>query len=453
MKRFALASLAACSLLIGLANAATRPHYGGTLRVAMRAAPASLDPMELAAGDTLQGRNLTALIFDTLIVLDDHGQPQPRLATSWTEDSGGQRWIFSLCANVQFQDGTPLTADQVAASLRAANPNWKVQASGSSVEIERDSHADNLLAELALPRNAIAKRSLSRALGTGPFAVEQWDPGRKLSLSANNDYWNGRPFLDSIEISFGQDLSRQLLTLESSKLDLIELSAEQAQRAANGERNAVTSAPSELMALVFAREAASDADADLRKALAWSIDRKALSDVLLQGAATPAGGILPEWMTGYEYLFPSQPDLTAARLARAEWKQPTAWTLAYDLGDPLQRLVAERIVLNARDLSIAIQLTDGNNADLRLQRIPLASLDAQLALQMAAQSLHLSMPQVTGQSSQDLYGTENALLRSRRVIPLLHLRLSRGMSKNLRNWSESPNGDWHLENVWLSADQ
>ena len=188
MRRFVLALLAASSLLgVGVARAATRARYGGTLRVELRAAPASLDPAEAALSGSLAGSNLTSLIFDTLVTLDERGTPQPALAVSWQPEPGNQRWQFKLRHGITFQDGTALTADQVAASLRVANPSWRISPEGDEVVIERDSPAPDLPAELAEARNGIAKRGGATILGTGPFVVSYWDAGKKLTLAANND--------------------------------------------------------------------------------------------------------------------------------------------------------------------------------------------------------------------------------------------------------------------------
>ena len=91
MRRIALLLLVASSV-VGLA--ATRPHYGGTLRVALRIAPMSLDPATGNPYDGVAARNLSYLIFDRLVTLDDRGFPQPALATSWQAEPGGQRWRF-----------------------------------------------------------------------------------------------------------------------------------------------------------------------------------------------------------------------------------------------------------------------------------------------------------------------------------------------------------------------
>ncbi len=460
MRRTVLALLAASSLLLlGAAHAATRPRYGGTLRVALRAAPASLDPSDVSQMSSLAGRNLSSLLFDTLVTLDDRGRPQPALATSWQAEPGNRRWQFQLRRDITFSDGTPLTPDAVAASLRVANPGWKIFPNGEAVMIERDSAALDLLAELALSRNGIARRGRERPLGTGPFAVTQWDPGKRLTLSAREDYWAGRSFVDSIELDLGKSLRDQMLSFDLGKTDVIEVAPEQARRAAAEGRRVESSAPLEVMALVFARERQTPEEGHLRAALALSIDRSSLNNVLLQGGGEPAGGLLPNWLSGYAFLFPTNIDLAKANQARGNTKQPSPWTLGYDAADPVARVMAERVALNARDAGLRLQPTDSATADLRLVRIPLACCNARLALTEVAAGLGigpgLPQPKLDGDSAsaEDLYAAESMLLQSQRVIPLLHLRVSYGLSTGVRSWNMGRDGTWRLPDVWLSAEK
>ena len=68
MRRINFPLLVASSLFLAvLAGAETRPHYGGTLHVAIRAAPVSLDPSEIARAHGQTSANLVSLLFDTLI--------------------------------------------------------------------------------------------------------------------------------------------------------------------------------------------------------------------------------------------------------------------------------------------------------------------------------------------------------------------------------------------------
>ena len=201
-----------------LASAETRPQYGSTLRMATRIAPQNLDPADKSQPDSAARRNLARLMFETLVTLDDRGRLAPSLATSWQAAPGNQRWQFSVRRGVKFHDGSPLTPEAVAAALRMANPDWSVSATGDSIVIERDSSDPDLPARLALPRNSITKRSEGGTLiGTGPFHVTNWQPGKKLSLAADEGYWGGRAFVDAIEIDLGRATRDQLIALDLGK--------------------------------------------------------------------------------------------------------------------------------------------------------------------------------------------------------------------------------------------
>ena len=450
MRRSGLPLLVVTSLLFGdVTSAATRPRYGGTLKVAMRAAPTSLDPADSSQPESLARRNLSSLIFDTLVVLDDQGKPQPALASSWQSEPGSQRWQFYIRPGVTFHDGTAVSSGAVAASLRAANSKWKIFSAGEGIVIECDSPTPNLPVELAMARYGIAKRDGGKLTGSGAFSIAHWDPGKKLTLTARDDYWGGRAFVDSIEIELGKSLHEQMISLDLGKLDLIEVASDQAQRAMTEGRRVDTSSPAELMALVFANDRHSSGDLQQRETLALSIDRRSLSVVLLQGGADPADGLLPNWMTGYAFLFSTDMDVSRMRTDRGNPRQMYPWILSYDATDPVARLVTERIALNARDAGLTLQPTNSVNADLRLVRIPLASLDTRIALTNLATSLSLPQPTFDGDSVHDLYVTEKALLQSRQIIPLLHLRFASALGGSVRNWNTDREGGWHLQDVWL----
>src|ERR1700737_2096338 len=155
--------------------AATRPHYGGTLHVPLRAAPPSLDPAKSSQADWFATSNVSRILFDTLVSFDEQGDLQPALAISWHADPGNQRWQFRLRSGVTFSDRTPLTAEVVAGTLRTSNPYWKVLSANDAVWIETDSPDPNLAAELALPQYSIVHRQGNQISGTGAFVISHWD--------------------------------------------------------------------------------------------------------------------------------------------------------------------------------------------------------------------------------------------------------------------------------------
>ncbi len=438
------------SLILAAATttAETRPQYGGVLHVSMRAASTSLDPADNTQPDSFSRRSLTGLMFDTLVRMDGNGRMQPSLATEWQSTAGGQRWQFRIRRGVKFHDGTALTAEIAAASLRDANPAWNVVADADSLSIALEKADADLPGELALARNAIVLRSSSdQPGGTGAFHVVDWQPGKKLSLAAEENCWRGRPFLDAIEIEMGKSVRDQQTALELGKTDLVEVAPEQTHRLSQERHRLASSNPIELLALVFSRDAASPDEKLLRQALALSVDRASIRSVLLQGAGQPAASILPTWMSGYGFVFSTDADLPRAREAREQVGNAPTWTLGYDGNDPLARLLAERITLNGRDAGLSLQPAAGAAGDLRLVRIPLASPDPWIAL--AGVATLVGLPTVEhGDGEVELYGTETALLATQRVIPLFHLPASYAGAAGLENWALQPDGSWTVADAW-----
>src|SRR5439155_1656829 len=175
---------------------------------------ATADQAGSSQTDTFPRRNVCPIILDTLVDQDDRGILPPAMATSWEPEPGHQRWHFYLRPGISFHDGTAVNSDSVAVSLRSSDPNWKVSPTGDSVVIECASPDPWLPAELALARNGIAKREGGKLLGSGTFAISHWNPGKKLELSARDDCWRGRAFVDSIEIEMGRNFREQMIELD-----------------------------------------------------------------------------------------------------------------------------------------------------------------------------------------------------------------------------------------------
>ena len=181
----------------------------------------------------------------------------------------------------------------------------------------------HLPAELARPHNAIVVRGANGALlGTGPYRLTEFQPGRRAVLAVNDDYWGGRAFLDSIQVEMGRAYRDQLLDLDTGRTDVIEIAPEQARRALQEGRRVELSSPIELLALQFPAGRPATEDVHLRQAVALAVDRVALNNGLLQHQGEPAGALLPQWLSGYAFLFPATADLARAREARKTTPAP-----------------------------------------------------------------------------------------------------------------------------------
>lgn len=456
MRHFAWQWLAASSLLLATfsASAETRPQYGGTLRIAVRESLASLDPGDQLQPDSFARRNLLALIFETLVTVDDRGRIHSALATEWQAAPGDQRWQFKIRRGVKFHDGSELTPEIAASVLRMANPSWKVFSEEDFVIVERD-HADSdVPAELALTRNSVVKKNGGGKLsGTGPFHVEDWQAGKHLTLGAEENHWRGRAFVDAVDVEMGKNFHEQILELESGKTDLVEVAPEQSHRAAIEGIRISSSQPMELIALVFAKEAQTPDEKMRRLALARSIERGSMRSALLQGAGQPAACLLPNWISGYGFTFSTDADLKQARQVLQQVHGAPNWTLGYDANDSLGRVLVERIALNAKDAGLVLQPTATSIADARLVRIPLAKADPWIALENVAAALGMILPKANGDSVEDLYSVEQTLLKGGQVIPLFHLPAEWALSPSLQDWRSGADGSWRLDEVWMGKEK
>jgi MarR-like DNA-binding transcriptional regulator SgrR of sgrS sRNA len=430
----------------------------------MQSAPMALElQAEADPTDYMAMSRILSLVGDNLATIDAEDRPHPGLALKWERDPAARHWQFTLRQGVKFHDGTPASPAVIAQILGALHSDWTIQASTDSLTIETESPNPSLLAELTLPRNLILSHTASGVpIGTGPFRVIDFKPGKFLKLAAVEDYWSGRPFLDAIEIELGKSLRDQAVALELGRVDLVEA----APQAPGSSPLLRTSLPVELLALFFPPNSKAQ-DPHLRETLALSIDRNPIRSVLLRGAAEPTAALLPNWMTGYGAAFPTQPDIKRAKALLAESQQSLTVNqpkinsvaaipllLSYDPRDPQSQIIAERIALNAREASITVQVSLSGAADMQLVRVALPTPDPVLALRELARRFALPAPVFHGAnirdpSIEDLYQAERALLDSTRIIPLFHLPVASAVSPRVHSWDPDPLGSWNLGDVWL----
>ena len=349
-----------------------------------------------------------------------------------------------------------MTAETVVAAL-SGRAEWKSRVDGEFVVIESEVSRPGLLAELALPRNAIVRRGSAGGLvGTGPFVIKSFVAWKSLELAANNGSWGGRPFVDGVKIEFGKTLREQMVELQLGKVDLLEVGAEQIGKVESEGRKAQVSLPMELVAVVGGAGKAKELEA-----LSLAVDRKAIQSVLLRGGSEAAGGVLPEWMAGTGVLFPVQIDLEKGRNALKAGRPGAAvptksvkpLTLSCDAGDGLARLLAERVALNAREVGLAVQVVSSSGTtggDLRLERIPLGSGDPGVALEEVGRAVGVKV--AAGLSAPgEIYLAEKKLMDDGGVVPLFHLQLASLVGERVRGFSVDKLGGWGLEENWVEG--
>ncbi|HLY59967.1 MAG TPA: ABC transporter substrate-binding protein [Terriglobia bacterium] len=454
-------------LAVAPACAATRPRYGGALRVEIHAKVFSLDQEEkqsIAEADA--ANKIRDLIYDRLVRLDRNGQAQPALALSWEHDSQSVRWRFKLRPGVKWQDGAPLTPEEVAASLQRQGQAGSVRASGDVLEINLAHAWPDLPAALATDASASIRRSGDQSatalpVGTGPFRLSDWQPGHSAELQANDDYWGGRPFIDKIEIQMGRASREQVLDLELDRTDLAELDPIDAHRYQQEGKRVWASAAVELLLLHFDLNQSVVQDLRLRQAVARSIDRAAIQHVLTQNYGEVAGGFIPQWLSGYSFLFPSAPDLKLARDLTASIGTLPVLKMGYDPSDALARQTAERIAVNTRDAGMNIQVSPlpagwkggaDSGPEMRMERVRIDGPTFENAVLQAESRLGLGFAGKTV-PPEIVYVAEQKLLDNLEDVPVVYVPDLLGVGPHVKDWSALPWGDWRLQDAWMDAEK
>jgi peptide/nickel transport system substrate-binding protein len=436
----ALSSFLVSSCLTG----AVRPRYGGTLTVELSSGLSSMA--------ALGGYALSIPVAETLVRVNSHGEIEPMLAVAWQHDADYKRWRFSLRPKVTFHDGEALTgasaAPSLAAALKAKYGEVSIEAGGQALVVQSDRAMPDLLEELALPGAVISRKSDTDVrksddalIGTGPFRVTGWEPGRHLTLAAFDDYWGGRPYLDSVEIEFGAGRGHA---------DLFDIPVGPARRILPEGLATWSSAPRILVAIT-----AANPDPIIAQALSLLIDRSPIASVLAQHKGDPAFGLLPQWLSGYAFLFQTALDITRAKQLVSALRLGSI-SLSYPANDLFLRSVAERVALNARDAGLIIQPTSAGNANLRLIEWPLESTDATNELRRIAELAGAGdrARQLESAKPETLYELERSLVDDHRIIPLVYLRETYGIAPRV-HFQPAPQTTatdmfaLHLEDAWV----
>ncbi len=305
-----LAVLAACTRT---GTATTAPT--AAVRFAIAADPQTLDPLFAHADANSVEQQLARLAFEPFIDIDARGRPVPvllaRIPTVANGDLSrdGRTIVYHLRRGVRWQDGVPVTAADVLFTLHAiVDPRNPV---GSREGYDRVARADRIddttvrvvlkapwapavatlfsygtAPQYVLPAHLLAHEPrLDRAtfgaapVGDGPYRFVSWERGEHLVYAANPSYWGGVPAAAQLDIRVVADPGTNFTALLSGALDW-NLIAPVQQRAMPPRADiAFRYVPLALIAGVAFNTAHPPLDdVRVRRAIAASIDRQAISD-------------------------------------------------------------------------------------------------------------------------------------------------------------------------------
>ncbi len=218
------------------------PRPGGTIRAGIVAPAAAIDPIKISDEG---GLAVLAMSGQFLVFSDRHLTLHPVIATSWKPNHDGSVWTFKIRRGVRFTDGTPMVAEDVAATFnRLADPKVGsnslstfagVLSKGNTQAVDSETvrfgldapngnfphivSSDNYNA-IILPRNYSGNWQ-STFIGTGPWKLQSFTPQVGVTYVRNPYYWGPRTVADKAELKFYAQEQAAVLGLQGNQVDVL----------------------------------------------------------------------------------------------------------------------------------------------------------------------------------------------------------------------------------------
>jgi peptide/nickel transport system substrate-binding protein len=378
------------------ATPAAEGGSGGTMVGAFDAGPGGcvecFNPLQATAGFTWLEKYYSKLVLYNV----DFTEVQGELAESWEISDDGTEYTFTLREGVKWHDGEDFTAEDVKFTIElATNPDsasWiGAKFSGvSSVEVTDDlivvftmdapnaAILDALTFLVMLPEHELGEFAPAELVqsswwsdnpvGTGPFMWSEYAPGEYVELVAFDDYFRGRPQIDTLINRYYPEAGSSVIALRSGEIQFTYLTSDEAAAMEGQDGIEMLSGQSQVANFLgFDLTEERFQDPQIRQAFMYAIDRAVIVEQLYGGGATILACSLsneqyvPDDVNAYEY------DVEQARqlLEEANWEEVNA-------GEPLEIVTYYEDQLS-NDVLVTIQqfLTDaGIDVSLRFVDTP-----------------------------------------------------------------------------------
>ena len=321
---------------------------------------------------------LAGLVWEGLFALDGSFEPQPVLCQGYTVSEDGLTWTFTLRSGVTFSDGSPLTADEAAASLRLAMGESSrfsgrmggvrsVTSQDGAVVVTLNRPNGALPALLDIP---IVKETGGVPLGTGPYVLA--GTGENLALEARSDWWQGKALpRDTIPLRAIQEADDLIHAFDTRDIALVSTDLTGTNALGfSGSFAAVDYPTSTMLYVGFNTADGPCRSAQVRQALLRGFDRAAVSTAQFSRHAQPAALPVSPASPLYDEALAQtldyapqamEPLLTAAGYTRADgvWQKegrPLALTFVAPNNNADRLAAAETLAANLTDAGLEVEL-------------------------------------------------------------------------------------------------
>jgi len=331
----ALAGVTVAASGCTVANSGGGGYDPDTLRIVLSQEPPTLEPCDGSLTST--GIVVRSNITEPLVERDSNtGDLQPLLSTAW-EQTSPTEWTFKLRDGVTFSDGAPFTSEDAAFSIdRAVNSDLNCNVDGyvfgdeklnlqtpdANTVVVGTTKPDPILplrisfVEM-VPRGTSTTEKVREPIGTGPYAIADWEYGQKLTLQRNPTYWGKAPAFAKAEYQWRSEGSVRAAMITNDEADIATGLGPEDGAGDLG----VPFQNNETTALRMQATEPPLNDMRVRQAINYAVNRTGIVKALFRDLGQPAAQLIPSGVVGYNdqlQLWPHDTDKAKALIAEAK---------------------------------------------------------------------------------------------------------------------------------------
>ncbi|WP_025026110.1 nickel ABC transporter substrate-binding protein [Caldalkalibacillus mannanilyticus] len=344
-----------------------------------------------------------SMIYEPLVSYHDGGELKPHLAESWDISEDGTEYIFTLRQGVKFSDGTDFNAAIVKKNFDAILTNrdthgWLGFISKIAQTEIIDEYTFKLtlteayyptiqelavvrpvrfLGEAGFPQDGDTSKGIEKAVGTGPWVLDEYKVDEFATFKRNENYWGELPNVEKIMVKVIPDAETRVLAFEKGDIDLIYgegiISIDSfMQLESTGSYKTSISEPVATRQLVMNTNIEQLSDVRVRQALHLGFNKQAMVEGVTSGLEEVADYILPTNIpytskintTAVDYHVEKAKEL----LDEAGWKliegknvrekdgQPLEIELMYNSAESIQKTMAETLQSEWTGLGVKLNI-------------------------------------------------------------------------------------------------
>ena len=290
----------------GSTTAAGKP--GAVIKAGITTPASAINPVTVADQG---GLDMLAQTGEYLILSGQKLDLKPVLATSWTPNAKADVWTYKIRQGVKFQNGAPLTADDVVYTYQLhTNPKGSSAALSAFagvlqpagvVKVDDFTVAFHLEAPngnfpyltssdnynmIILPKGYNPAKWESTFLGTGPFKLGSYTPKAGATFTRNEAYWGKKALPSQTVFTFYDQQEPLVLALTGSNIDVVgQFAVTGGEELLTGSYNVIKLKSSAHRQLSMRNDQAPFTDPRVRQAIALSLNRPQIVQALFKGYA------------------------------------------------------------------------------------------------------------------------------------------------------------------------